>query len=382
MADHGLSTNETTIAELLKTKGYVTGMAGKWHLGAQRQMLPIHHGFDEYLGLPYSNDMWPLHPNAKKGTYPDLPLIEGDKPVKVGLDHKDQEQLTTLYTERAVKFIEKNKNRPFFFYLAHNMPHVPLHVSDKFRGKSERGLYGDVIMEIDWSVGQVMEALKKNGLEQNTWIIFASDNGPWLCYGDHGGTAKPLREGKGTCFEGGTRVPCVMRWPGHIPSGQTNDAMLMTIDLLPTIASIVGADLPKRKIDGANVLPVLTARTGATNPHAAYYSYYEVGALHAVTSGDGEWKLHLPHKYWTLNGRPGGTNGVPVRHDPGHVDQLELYNLRADISEQKNVAAENPDIVKRLLAFAEEARNDLGDKLVDRKGNGIREPEKAEAAAK
>src|SRR4051812_17300590 len=176
-AKHGLARTEMTLAELLKQKGYATGMAGKWHLGPAQQFLPTHHGFDEYFGLPYSNDMWPLHPQAKPGAYPPLPLIEGDQPIKVGLDHADQEQLTTQYAGRAVQFIERNKDRPFFFYLAHSMPHVPLHVSDKFRGKSERGLYGDVIMEIDWSVGEIMHALERNHLAENTLIIFTSDNG-------------------------------------------------------------------------------------------------------------------------------------------------------------------------------------------------------------
>ncbi len=255
---HGLAQSEMTLAELLKQKNYATGMAGKWHLGSLPQLLPTHHGFDEYFGLPYSNDMWPHHPEAKRGSYPPLPLIEGDQPIKVGLDAADQEQLTTQYTERAVKFIERNKGGPFFFYLAHSMPHVPLHVSDKFRGKSAQGLYGDVIMEIDWSVGEIMRALERHGIAEKTLVIFTSDNGPWLSYGDHGGSAGPLREGKGTTWEGGTRVPCIMRWPGRIPAGTKSDAMLMTIDLFPTLAAITGATLPPQKIDGLDVL---------ANPH-------------------------------------------------------------------------------------------------------------------
>src|ERR1051325_5560012 len=274
LAKHGINDNEMTLAELLKQKGYATGMAGKWHLGRPTQFLPVHHGFDEYFGLPYSNDMWPRHPEAKKGTYPPLPLIEGDQVLKLGLDHQDQQQLTTQYTERAVKFIERNHDRPFFFYLAHSMPHVPLHVSDKFKGKSKQGLYGDVIMEIDWSAGEVMKALKKHKVEDTTWVIFTSDNGPWLSYGNHAGSAGPLREGKGTCWEGGTREPCIMRWPGKIPKGATNDRMLMTIDLFPTIAKLVGAELPKHRIDGLDVWPLLAGEKGAKNPHDAYFSYY------------------------------------------------------------------------------------------------------------
>jgi arylsulfatase len=336
----------------------------------------MHHGFDEYFGLPYSNDMWPHHPEAKKGTYPPLPLIEGDKPIKVGLDHADQAQLTTQYTERAVKFIERNKDRPFFFYLAHSMPHVPLYVSDKFKGKSEQGFYGDVIMEIDWSVGEVMKALKKNGLEKNTLVIFTSDNGPWLSYGKHAGSAVPLREGKGTSWEGGTRVPCIMRWPGKIPKGKTNDAMLMTIDLFPTIAKLVGAELPKHKIDGLDVWPLLAGEKGAKNPHDAYFFWYSANELQAVTSGDGQWKLLLPHNYRTLDGIPGGKDGIPTKYSETKIASPELYDLKKDRSEQNNVADAPPEVVKRLLALAEQARADLADSLTKRQGVGMREPGK------
>jgi len=373
-ASHGISDNEVTLAHLLKQKGYATGMAGKWHLGRPVQFLPTHHGFDEYFGLPYSNDMWPHHPEAKPGSYPPLPLIEGDQVLKLGLDHADQEQLTTQYTERAVKFIERNHDRPFFFYLAHSMPHVPLHVSDKFKGKSQQGLYGDVIMEIDWSVGEVMKALKQYQLEDNTWVIFTSDNGPWLSYGNHAGSAAPLREGKGTCWEGGTREPCIMRWPGKIPPGTTNDQMLMTIDLLPTIARLVGAELPTHKIDGLDVWPLITGEKGAKNPHDGYFSYYETSQLQAVTSGDGHWKLQLPHTFRTLAGRPGGTNGIPAKYEQVKVTAPELYDLKNDISETKDVAAQNPEIVQRLLVLAEQARADLGDTLTHRTGAGVREP--------
>jgi len=224
----GISANEMTLADLVKKRGYSTAIFGKWHLGDSPQFLPLRHGFDEYFGLPYSNDMWPLHPDLvklppdaekRKRGYPDLRMFENNKVVIPNVNHEDQNQLTTWYTEHAIKFIDAHKAVPFLLYLAHNMPHVPLHVSDKFRGKSERGLYGDVIEEIDWSVGQVMDALKRNGLEENTWVIFTSDNGPWLCYGDHAGSAYPLREGKGTNWEGGTREPCIMRWPGKIQAG-------------------------------------------------------------------------------------------------------------------------------------------------------------------
>ena len=294
--------------------------------------------------------------------------------MKVGLGHEDQEQLTTQYTERAVKFIERNQDRPFFFYLAHSMPHVPLHVSDKFKGKSQQGLYGDVIMEIDWSVGEVLKALKKHKLDDDTLVIFTSDNGPWLSYGNHAGSAEPLREGKGTCWEGGTREPCIMRWPGRIPAGKTSDAMLMTIDLLPTLAKLVGAELPKHRIDGLDVWPVIAGEKDAKNPHEAYLSYYEQNQLQAVTSGDGRWKLQLPHTFRTLAGRPGGTNGIPARYEQVKIAEPELYDLEQDVRERTNVVSEHPETVKRLLALAEQAREDLGDSLTGRKGSGVREP--------
>src|SRR5882672_3009710 len=325
----GISANEMTLADLVKKRGYSTAIFGKWHLGDSPQFLPLRHGFDEYFGLPYSNDMWPLHPDLvklppdaekRKRGYPDLRMFENDKVVIANVNHEDQNQLTTWYTEHAIKFIDAHKAVPFLLYLAHNMPHVPLHVSDKFRGKSERGLYGDVIEEIDWSVGQVMDALKRNGLEENTWVIFTSDNGPWLSYGDHAGSAGPLREGKGTCWEGGTREPCIMRWPGKIRAGSTNDKMLMTIDLFPTIARLIGAELPKHKIDGLDVWPVIAGQKGAQNPHEGYAFYYEQNQLQAVTSGDCRWKLQLPHTYRTLAGRPGGTNGIPAKYTQSKLE--------------------------------------------------------------
>jgi arylsulfatase len=375
-AKHGIADSEVTLAQLLKQKGYATGMAGKWHLGRPKQFLPTHHGFDEYFGLPYSNDMWPLHPEAKKGAYPPLPLIEGDTVIKESLGHEDQEQLTTQYTERAVKFIERNKDRPFFFYLAHSMVHVPLHVSAKFKGKSQQGLYGDACMEVDWSVGEVVAALKRAGVEENTWVIYTSDNGPWLSYGNHAGNAGPLREGKGTCWEGGTREPTLMRWPGKIPAGTTNDAMLMTIDLFPTIARLVGAELPRHKIDGLDVLPLIAGQKGATNPHEGYAFYYEQNQLQAVVSADGRWKLQLPHSYRTLGGRPGGRDGIPAKYETRKLETAELYDLQNDIGEAANVAEKHPEIVKRLETFAEKTREDLGDALTDRKGKWVREPGK------
>jgi arylsulfatase A len=368
-----------TLAELVKQRDYATAIFGKWHLGDAPRFLPTRHGFDEYFGLPYSNDMWPYHPSLanaktdrKKQGYPDLPLIEGDQVKIAEMTSKEQAQLTTWYAEHAVDFIERNQQRPFFLYVAHSMPHVPLHVSDKFRGTSSQGLYGDVIQEIDWSVGQILEAIKKNGLDERTLVIFTSDNGPWLSYGNHAGSAGPLREGKGTSWEGGVREPFVARWPGKIPAGAVGRQPAMTIDLFPTIANLVGARLPEHKIDGLDIWPILAGDPRAKNPHEAYYFYYADNELQGVLSGN--MKLYLPHAYRTLNGRSGGRDGRPVNYDQSKVTMPELYDLDSDISETKNIAAEHPDVVKRLLALAEQARGDLGDSLTGKVGAGVREP--------
>jgi arylsulfatase A len=371
-ARHGIADGEQTLAEMLKSKGYATGIAGKWHLGHHPKFLPVHHGFDEYLGLPYSNDMWPHHPEAKPGSYPPLPLIEGDRVLDADVTSEDQDRLTTMYTERAVSFIKKHKHQPFFFYLAHTMPHVPLHVSERFRGKSGQGTYGDVIEEIDWSAGEVMKALKDSGVERNTLIIFTSDNGPWLSYGNHAGNAGPLREGKMTCWEGGLRVPCIMRWPDQLAAGTTSDAMLMTIDLFPTIARLVGANLSEHPIDGLDVWPLIVGTPGAKNPHSAYPLYFDQNQLQAVLSGDGRWKLQLPHTYIALSGQPGGRDGKPVRYERKTIARPELYDLVNDLGETTDVAAAHPEIVRRLLDEAELARYELGDSLTNRRGRGVR----------
>jgi arylsulfatase A len=360
-ARHGIGDGEMTIAELLKQKNYATAIFGKWHLGDHPQFLPLRHGFDEYLGLPYSNDMWPNHPTNK--SFPPLPLIEGDKPVEI---MPDQAQLTTRFTGRAVQFIEKSAGRPFFLYVPHPMPHVPLFVSDRFKGKSAGGLYGDVIEEIDWSVGQIMEALRRQGLEDNTLVIFTSDNGPWLSYGDHAGSSGPLREGKATAWEGGVRVPCIMRFPGRIPASTVSSEPAMTIDLLPTIAGLTGTRLPEHTIDGRDIWPVISG--DGRSPHEAYYFYWGQH-LQAVRSG--RWKLHFPHGYPSVNAP--GSEGLPGRMSQQKVD-LALFDLSVDPGETTDIADQHPDVVARLSALAQTMRDDLGDSAQKRQGKGIRPP--------
>ena len=365
-AKSGINSKEQTLAELLKPLGYATACYGKWHLGHHRRFLPMHHGFDDYFGLPYSNDMWPYHPERPEG-YPDLPLIEGERVIEY---NPDQTKLTTWYTERAVNFIEKNKDRPFFLYVPHSMPHVPLCVSDKFKGKSKHGIYGDVIMEIDWSVGQILSTLKRLGIDEKTLVIFTSDNGPWLSYGNHGGSALPLREGKGTTWEGGMREPCIMCWPGKIPAGTLCNELCTTMDILPTFAKLAGATMPKKRIDGKDIWPLMSAQSGAASPHEALF-YYRDWRLEAVRSG--RWKLHFPHEYRTLAGGPGGKDGKPVEYKQGKVG-LALFDLQNDIGETTNVADKYPAVVKRLKRMADRARKDLGDPLYNVKGKNVREP--------
>jgi arylsulfatase A len=356
----GINDNETTLAEVLKSKGYATAIYGKWHLGHHPKFLPTQHGFDDYFGLPYSNDMWPHHPTAK---FPDLPLIEGEKTVE---HNPDQSKLTTQYTERAVKWIEKNKDKPFFLYVPHAMPHVPLFVSERGRGKSAAGLFGDVIEEIDWSVGEILATLKKHELEKDTLVIFTSDNGPWLSYGNHAGNAGPLREGKGTSFEGGVRVPFVARWPGKVPAGAICREPAMTIDILPTIAKFAGAEPPKLPIDGKDIGPLLVGEKGAKSPQEAYFFYWGP-ELQAVRAG--KWKLHFPHDYRTL--KQAGKDGKPGPYANAKIG-LSLFDLESDIGETKDVSGDQPEVVARLKALADRARLDLGDSASKMVGTGVR----------
>ena len=381
---NGIADDELLLSELCKQQSYATAHYGKWHLGHHPKFNPLRHGFDEYLGIPYPNDTSKYHPVLKD--LPPLPLLEGEKVIA---EEPDQSQFTKMFTERAVKFIEKNKDKPFFLYLPHVMPHVPIFASEKFKGKSKRGAYGDVIEELDWSAGEVLAALKKHGLDERTLVLFTSDNGPFLSYGNHAGSPGPLREGKLTAFEGGMRVPCIMRWPGQIPAGKTCDELVSAIDLLPTVAKLIGARLPAHPLDGKDIGPLMSGKEGAKTPHEAFY-FYAGEQLQAVRSGD--WKLHLPHPYLTVAGEPGrdgkpanfanlkpesiklsGLEGIASRH--GYkIEKLELalYNLKDDIGETKNVAEQNPEVVKRLQELAEKAREELGDSLTSKKGKGIR----------
>lgn len=336
----GLHPDELTLAEVLQAQGYATACFGKWHLGDIPEFMPLNQGFDEYYGIPYSNDMWPNHPTATG--YPDLPLYNGTQVVEW---NPDMDSLTTRFTEKAVDFIQRHHDQPFFVYLPHPMPHVPLGVSDTFRGKSSQGLYGDVIMEIDWSVGQLLGTLKRLGIDENTVVVFTSDNGPWLSYGNHAGSAGPLREGKGSTWDGGHRVPCIVRWPGAIPAGQVRDTMIGNFDFFPTLAALAGAELPQdRVIDGRDIRSVLAGPSG-DSPHE-YLFFYLQGELQAVRKGP--WKLHLPHEYRSLAGEP-GADGKPVRYVQ-KTTPLALYNLESDIAEAVDVSGAHPDIVAELQA--------------------------------
>jgi arylsulfatase len=378
----GLHPEEDTIADVLKRVGYVCGAVGKWHLGHRPPCLPLQQGFDEFFGLPYSNDMWPVdydgspiepnRPRPKDGRphrpyYPPLWLMEGNEPVKEVRTLADQDQLTTLYTERAVQFIERHRDQRFFLYLAHSMVHVPLGVSEKFRGRSGRGLFDDVMMEVDWSVGQVLAALERFGLRERTIVVFTSDNGPWLNYGNHAGRADPFREGKGTAWEGGCRVPCIVWGPGRIPAGRVCDRLTTTLDILPTFATLAGAPLPQRRIDGVDLSALWRGDLNA-EPRTEFWYYYG-RTLCAVRWRD--WKLMLPHESRTYEGFEPGGDGFPGRIGTRTVP-MALYDLRTDPGERRDVQADYPDIVQKLWALIEAARSDLGDET--RTGPGVRPP--------
>jgi arylsulfatase len=383
-SDVGIHDDELLLSELLQRAGYATAIFGKWHLGHRPPFLPTRQGFDEFFGIPYSNDNGPLHPVLRD--LPPLPLYEGDRVVATD---PDQSRFTAWLTERAVQFLERSADRPFFLYLPHVMPHVPIFAGERYRGRTERGLYGDVVAELDASVGTLRRTLERLNLEQRTWIIFASDNGPFLSYGEHAGSAGPLREGKLTTFEGGVRVPCIMRWPGRIPTDRVCDEPITTMDWLPTIAGLLELPLSTNIIDGRDIWAVIAGVDGAISPHEALY-FYSGNELHAVRSGP--WKLHLPHDYLTVAAEPGrggkpsniermtpraitesGIRGIASRHGY-RVEQigLALFHLPQDLGEQRDVAAMHPEVVARLQGLAEGAREELGDALTNHQGTGVR----------
>ena len=352
----GLHPDEITVAELLKKADYSTKIIGKWHLGDHEEFLPTKQGFDEFFGIPYSNDMWPYYyghkgnhprlveqqerakkvgyaPPKKEFKFPDMPLMRDDKAIEV---NPDQTVLTKRYTTEALDFISRNKEKPFFLYLAHAMPHIPLFVSDDFKGKSKRGLYGDVVMEIDWSCGQIIKHLKKLGLDENTLVIFTSDNGPWLRYKADGGSNGPLREGKASTYEGGVRVPTIAYWPSQIPGGQETDLITGNIDILPTFAKLAGVPLPTdRVLDGRDMMPVLTGKKKKSQ-----HEYY-----HFVTKN----YLGIRNERYKLK----------IKSKKGRMVGVELYDLKNDIGEKKNIIKSHPELVEEFQKEAQKFYKEL-----------------------
>ncbi len=317
----GLAQDEQTIANVLKARGYATKCVGKWHLGHEPAYLPTSRGFDEYFGIPYSNDMNPRLMLKDKETAEQVALLE---------------TITPRYTEQAVSFIERNKTKPFFLYMPHTYPHIPLAASDRFRGKSAHGLYGDVIQEIDWSVGQVLDALKKNGLEKNTLVMFSSDNGPWFQ-----GSPGPLRGRKGQTYEGGVRVPFIARMPGKIPAGRVLEAIGSTMDILPTVAKLTGASLPAKPLDGVDIWPLLSGQKKEhTREALLYFDNWDLQCARL-----GKWKLHVGRYNSFIYGPAPATGRVNLRLRPA-----ELYNLAEDPDESFDVSMKYPEIVKDLEA--------------------------------
>jgi arylsulfatase A-like enzyme len=370
----GINPAETTMAEMLKQKGYATSAIGKWHLGHHKMFLPLQHGFDEYFGIPYSNDMWPVMFDGtpapethRKFKLPVLPLIKGNEKFAEIKTLDDQATLTKRYTEEAVSFIKRNSKKPFFLYMPHSMPHVPIAASAQFKGKSKQGMFGDVMMEIDWSVGEIIRTLKEQGIDKNTIVIFTSDNGPWLNFGNHAGSSSGFREGKGTVWEGGLRVPCIVRWKGSLQEGVVCNKLSSTIDIMPTLAAITGTRLPAHNIDGVNLLPLLEGKD--VTPRREFYYYYGKNGLRAVRLDD--WKLMLPHNGQSYenqlpgnDGFPGETKIVPVA--------LALYDLRRDPGERYDVKDKYPEIVATLQKLATQAREDLGDDITQVVGKNVR----------
>jgi len=347
--DRGLETTFPTIGEVFKKAGYATAIFGKWHCGDQPETRPHARGFDESCGLMYSNDMWKYHPENPEywGRYP-LQFWENGKVIIEDVDSTDQKMLTKWYTEHAVGFINRHKKEPFLLYVPHNMPHVPLFCSEAFDGKSGAGLFGDVMQEVDWSVGEINKALKENGIDENTIVILTSDNGPWISYGNHAGST-PFREAKATSFDGGTRSACIIKYPSKLQGRQKSENAFLTIDLLPTLCHIANVPLPESEIDGKNIWPLIAGEKGAKNPHE-YYAFTTGSNFESVMSGDGRWKLHLPHAYRTLV--YAGKDGMPGKYKQMKIE-LSLFDMKNDPFETTNVISSNQGIADKLLGYAE-----------------------------
>jgi len=346
----GLDPKFATMGQVLKNRGYATAVFGKWHLGDQPDTRPPARGFDESCGLMYSNDMWAFHPENPDywGKWP-LQFWDNGKVTIESVTKEEQPMLTTWYTEHAVDFIGRHKDEPFFLYVPQSMPHVPLFCSEKFKGRSGVGLYGDVMMEIDWSVGEIMKALKTNGVEDNTLVAFSSDNGPWISYGNHAGRT-PFREAKGTSFDGGTRSACIMKYPGKIKAGTYSEQAFCTLDILPTVAHLTGAELPSNPVDGKNVWDLIVGKPGAKNPNE-YYPFSTGGSFEGIISGDGRWKLHLPHRYRTLV--KAGNDGAAGKYRQEQIE-LSVFDMANDPFETTNVLEKYPDVARKLQQLAEQ----------------------------
>jgi len=345
----GLDTSFATMGEVFLEAGYATAVFGKWHCGDAPETRAHARGFQESCGLMYSNDMWKHHPENPEywGRHPLSYWENGNIKIKE-VEKEDQKHLTRWYTEHAVDFIQRHKDEPFFLYVPHSMPHVPLFCSPEFEGKSGQGLYGDVMLEIDWSVGEINRALKEAGLEENTLVILSSDNGPWISYGDHAGFT-PFREAKGTSFDGGVRSSLLIKYPGKIAPGTRSERMFATIDLLPSLCYLSGAALPDNEIDGRNLWPLIAGEAGFENPHR-YYAFSNGRNFEGVMTGDGQWKLHLPHDYRVLESA--GEGGLPGSYGTEHIDTA-LFHMITDPFGRSNVLAEHPEVARELIALAQ-----------------------------
>jgi arylsulfatase A-like enzyme len=351
----GLEPSFATMGEVLKPAGYRTAVFGKWHIGDQPDTRPPARGFDESCGLMYSNDMWEFHPeNPQNYAAHPLQFWENGTVRIERVTPQHQPMLTRWYTEHAVDFVRRNRSNPFLLYVPHSMPHVPLFVSDRFKGKSRKGLYADVMMELDWSVGEIMKSLKSAGVAENTMVIMTSDNGPWTSYGNHAGKT-PYREAKGTGFDGGIRSAGLIRYPGQIKAGSVSKRAFCSIDLLPTIAHLAGAGLPKNPIDGKNVWDLIAGKPGAVNPHD-YYAFSTNRIFEGVISGDGRWKLHLPHQYRVVE--VVGNDGKAGKYRQQKIE-LSLFDMEADPLETTNVIDKHPEVAARLRGYAEQHQREF-----------------------